>query len=227
MSSARPAGADPSTPIASLDEAGLVAALRNGDAAAFASLLERYYPAMLRLAQIYVPNRAVAEEVVQETWLAVLQGLARFAGRASLKTWIFRILTNRAKTRGMREGRSVPFSALSDLDASPAEPAVDPARFYPPGQRSAGHWISLPLAWEHLPEERLLAQETRACILQAVAALPPGQRAVISLRDIEGWSAAEVCTILGVSEANQRVLLHRARSKVRHALEHYFAGVSG
>jgi len=152
----------------------------------------------------------------------VLQGLNRFEGRSSLKTWIFRILTNCAKTRARREGRSVPFSSLSEFSIDHPEPAVDPARFRGPDQEWPGHWISFPHNWNEIPEERILSQETRACIQVAINALPPGQREVITLRDIEGWSSDETCDLLGVSEANQRVLLHRARSRVRRALEKYF-----
>lgn len=206
------------------DELRLVEALRRGDEAAFATLIEHYHTPLLRLATIYVSSRAVAEEVVQETWLGVLQGLARFEGRSSLKTWIFRILTNRAKTRGEREGRSIPFAALEGLDAEPGEPAVDPARFLPPDhERWPGHWVSFPQSWDDVPERRLLSQETRAQIATAIEALPPHQRTVISLRDVEGWSADEVCSVLSISESNQRVLLHRARSKVRQALERYLS----
>ena len=202
---------------ASADDWLLIAMLRNGNEAAFASLVDRYSSTMLRLAMIYIRARAVAEEVVQETWLAVLEGLSRFEGRSSLKTWMFRILTNVAKTRAQREGRSVSFSALSDDDYDAAESAVDPDRFLP-----TGHWVSFPSAWEAMPEERLLSQETYACIERAIENLPPSQREIITLRDIEGWTSAETCSALGISEGNQRVLLHRARSKVRRALEHYF-----
>jgi RNA polymerase sigma-70 factor, ECF subfamily len=199
------------------NEAELVAALRAGDEAAFAELARSYNASLLRVAQIYVSSRAVAEEVVQETWLAVLQGLDRFEGRSSLKTWIFRILANRAKTRAIREGRTIPFSSLQP-DRVP-EPAVDPDRFRDPEDgRWPGHWASPPQAW---PEERLLAGETRDKLAAAIESLPASQRAVISLRDIEGWSAEEVCNALEISETNQRVLLHRARAKVRTALEGY------
>jgi len=175
---------------------------------------------MLRVAMMFTPTRAVAEDVVQEAWLGVLAGIGRFEGRSSLKTWIFRILTNIAKTRGQREGRTVPFSALERPDAVP-EAAVEADRFLPPDhERWPGHWASRPEPW---PEERLLAAETRAVVENAIDRLPPAQRAVISLRDIEGWSSDETRNALGVSETNQRVLLHRARSKVRQALEDYFS----
>ena len=206
------------------DDRPLVEALRRGDEAAFAWLLDRYHTELVRLAQLYVPNREAAEEVVQETWLGVFRGIARFEGRSSLKTWIFRILTNTAKTRGRREDRSVPFSALWDLEADPSEPAVDPDRFNPPEHPTwAGHWAADPRSWEAIPEERFLSQETQTAIQQAIETLPPSQQEVITLRDVEGWSSEEVCNALGISETNQRVLLHRARAKVRTALERYFS----
>jgi RNA polymerase sigma-70 factor (ECF subfamily) len=205
------------------DDHRLVDSLRAGDESAFEMLIDRYHSSLLRLAMLYVPSRAVAEDVVQETWLGVLQGLARFEGRSSLKTWIFRILTNRARTRGQREGRSIPFSAVWNADDDPAEPAVEAERFLPPDHEDAGHWVSFPRNWDELPEERLLSQETRAQIQQAIDALPGSQREVITLRDVEGWASEEVCNMLGISESNQRVLLHRARSKVRHTLEQYLA----
>lgn len=202
----------------------LIDALRAGDEAAFVVLVEEHHVALLRLAMIYVPSRAVAEDVVQETWLGVLQGIGRFEARSSLKTWIFRILTNRAKTRGAREGRSIPFSALRPDDAEAADPAVEPARFHAADQRWAGHWASAPHGWDAVPEERLLSRETRAQLEAAIAALPPSQRAVLVMRDVEGWPSDEVCNVLEISETNQRVLLHRARSKVRRALEQYLSG---
>ena len=202
-----------------VEEGQIVAALKAGDEEVFEQLVAEYHGALLRVARIYVPNRAVAEEVVQETWLAVLNGIDRFEGRSSLKTWIFRILTNIAKTRAQREGRTLPFSALADPGRVP-EPAVAADRFRDSEDgRWPGHWSSPPQPWS--PAERLLAAETREVIEQAIEKLPGSQRAVISLRDIEGWPADEVCNALGLSETNQRVLLHRARSKVRLALEDY------
>ena len=212
----------------SAEDVHLIELLRSGNEAAFESLVDCHSAALLRLAKLFVKTQAVAEEVVQETWIAVLEGLSRFEGRSSLKTWIFRILTNHAKTRAQREGRSIPFSSLPDvdkefsLDKSGDYPAVDPDRFWPADHQNPGHWISFPSDWREMPEERLLSQETRACIDRAIAALPPGQREVIILRDIEGWTSDETCSLLGLSAANQRVLLHRARSKVRRALENYF-----
>jgi RNA polymerase sigma-70 factor, ECF subfamily len=194
--------------------------LRAGDEAAFRELLRRYGPSMLRVAMMYVSSRAVAEEVVQEAWLGVLKGLDRFEGRSSLKTWIFRILTNTAKTRGEREGRSLPFSSLAGDDDGDEAP-VDADRFLGARHRWAGHWASSPRSPRDVPEERLLADEARGRIAAAVETLPEGQRAVITLRDIDGFGAEEACEILGISEVNQRVLLHRARAKVRAALEEY------
>ncbi len=201
------------------DEASLVAAVRRRDERAFLALVKRYNPALLRLAQVYCGSRAVAEEVVQETWLGVLQGIDRFEQRSSFQTWLYRILVNRAKTHGRREGRQVPFSAL---EGDTAEPAVPAARFRGANDPVApGHWAVPPRAWGASPDAQLQSKETLAVIMQAIAALPPVQRDVITLRDVEGLSGAEVCNILDVSDTNQRVLLHRARSRVRAALEHY------
>ena len=203
-----------------MDDAKLVEALRAGDERVFEQLTREYHAALMRVAQIYVTSRAVAEEVVQETWVGVLNGIDRFEARSSLKTWTFRILTNIAKTRAQREGRTLPFSALERPDAVP-EPAVGPERFLAPDhERWPGHWASRPEPW---PEERLIASETRRVVEGAIEGLPPAQRAVISLRDVEGWSSDETCNALGLTETNQRVLLHRARSKVRQALEDYLS----
>jgi RNA polymerase sigma-70 factor (ECF subfamily) len=205
----------------SLDEAQLLKSLRAGDEAAFEELVLMYNAALLRVAQIWVSSRSVAEEVVQETWLGVLNGLDRFEGRSSLKTWIFRILSNTAKTRAQREGRTLPFSALQDPARVP-EPAVSPDRFLDSEHTHwPGHWAAPPAPWG--PEDRLLGAETREVIAEAVERLPAAQRAVVSLRDIEGWSSEEVCNALEISETNQRVLLHRGRSKVRRALEDYLS----
>jgi RNA polymerase sigma-70 factor (ECF subfamily) len=202
-------------------DARLVRALREGDEAAFTALAREHHGSLLRVAQIYVSSRAVAEEVVQETWIAVLDGLDRFEGRSSLKTWIFSILTNKAKTRAQREGRTLPFSALRRPDGVP-EPAVEADRFRPPDDPAwPGHWSAPPQEWD-APAERLLGAEVRELVAAAIERLPPAQRTVISLRDVEGWSADEVCNALDLTETNQRVLLHRARSKVRRALEDYF-----
>jgi RNA polymerase sigma-70 factor, ECF subfamily len=194
----------------------LVQRLRGGDEAAFTDLIERHHGAMLRLALAFVPSRAVAEEVVQETWLSVLDGLSKFEGRSTLKTWIFRILTNRAKTRGIREHRSVPLSSFSESDAT-SESAVDPARFH-----ANGHWAAPPRRWEEsTPEKLLMTQQAIEQLESAIATLPANQQAVVTLRDIEGLDAHEVCNVLGISETHQRVLLHRGRSRLRAALEAY------
>jgi RNA polymerase sigma-70 factor (ECF subfamily) len=166
---------------------------------------------------LFVSSRDVAEEVVAETWLAVYTGLERFEGRSSLKTWLFRILTNKAKTRGQRESRTVPFWARA-AEGAVGEPAVDFDGFLGPDTRHPGGWAAPPRG---VPEERLLAREARERIEAAIEALPPNQRAVITLRDVEGLSAEEACNVLGLSQTNQRVLLHRARSKVRAAFEQY------
>jgi RNA polymerase sigma-70 factor (ECF subfamily) len=205
-------------------EAALVAGLRRGDEQAFGELIDRYSSPLLRVATIYTGSRAVAEEVVQETWVGVLHGLDRFEGRSSLKTWVFKILTNIASTRAARERRSVPFSALGPASEEDG-PSVDPDRFFPDDHdRYPGHWAFGPTRWE-TPEEGLLSGEARELVLREIDRLPDVQRAVITLRDIEGWPSEEVCEALEVSDGNQRVLLHRARTKVREALEEYFDAV--
>ena len=199
------------------DERTFVAALRRGDEAAFVTLVERYGASLVRLARTFVRDRAVAEEVVQETWLAVLNGIDRFEERSSLKTWLFRILTNRAKTRGQRDGRMVPFSALAGASDEP-DPSVDTDRFLGPDSAHPGAWAAPPVAW---PQEKLLEKETLGVIEMAIDELPEAQRDVILLRDVDGWTPMEVSDALGITDGNQRVLLHRARSRVRAALETY------
>lgn len=194
-------------------------ALRAGDERAFGLLVREHESLLLRLALLYAPSRAVAEEVVQETWIAVLRGLDGFEGRASLRTWISRILINVARRGAGREGRSIPFSSLATEEED--GPSVDPDRFFADGPY-AGHWLSFPSDWSQLPEERVLAKEVRAVVDGAIARLTPAQREVMTLRDLEGWSAAEASELLGISDGNQRVLLHRARTKVRDALERHF-----
>jgi RNA polymerase sigma-70 factor (ECF subfamily) len=198
------------------DENKLVSALLAGDDAAFARLIDMYTPALLRLARMYVSSEAEAEDVVQETWLAVVKGLDRFERRSSLKTWIYRILMNQARTRGKRSARSIPFSAAFDAASAPDEPAVDPDRFMGAGQRYPGGWALAPSPW---PEQQVLEGEELEAVKRAIEELPPAQREVITLRDVVGATAEEACNALGVSETNQRVLLHRARSKVRAAVE--------
>jgi RNA polymerase sigma-70 factor, ECF subfamily len=209
---------------AAREEQLLVQALRDRDEAAFELVLDRYYSAMLRTAMIYVGSRARAEEVVQETWLAVLGGIGRFDSRSSLKTWIFRILINRAKTCATREARVLPLSSLgqaregADVGGTP-HPA-DPLDGCPP---DAEPLFCGSAAMARNPEDWILAEELREQVEAAIAGLPPRQREVIVLRDVEGWAADEVCNVLGISESNQRVLLHRARVKVRDALAPYLA----
>jgi RNA polymerase sigma-70 factor (ECF subfamily) len=208
-------------PVSADPDAELLTRLRRGDELAFRTLVGRYSATMLRVAQLHVRDRQAAQEVVQETWLAVVKGLERFEERSTLKTWLFRILTNRAKSRGAREARCVPFSALATADVAGEEPAVDADRFQGPDGRYPGGWSAPPARWETLPLERLMSQETMQRLAQAIEQLPPAQRAVIRLRDVDGWDSDEVCELLGLSAGNQRVLLHRARSKVRASLERY------
>ncbi len=206
-------------------DAELVVALRNGDENAFAALIDVYHASLVRVATIYTNDHAQAEDVAQETWIAVLKGINSFEGRSALKTWIFSILANRAKTKSQRERRSISFSALSrtpDDEAEAFEPTVDPSNFADDGWwRRETHphsWASSPDS----PDAAYLSAEMRMCAQQAIDALPPNQRQVITFRDVEGWSSEDVCNVLGVSESNQRVLLHRARAKVRLVLDEYF-----
>jgi RNA polymerase sigma-70 factor (ECF subfamily) len=204
------------------DEAELIDALKRRDESAFVRLVGQYQAPLLRLALVYAGTRAVAEEIVQDAWLGVLQGIERFEGRSSFKTWLFRILVNRARTRAEREGRTVPFSALGDA-LEPGEPAVPAERFLGADDPEWPlHWAVPPRAWGSSPEAQLEMRETLDLVDVAIAALPPAQREVITLRDVEGWTADEVCNVLTISETNQRVLLHRARSRVRAALERHF-----
>jgi RNA polymerase sigma-70 factor (ECF subfamily) len=200
----------------------LIAALNRGDESAFLQLFEQYHNALVRLARIYVSDAAVAEEVVQETWIGVLKGLRRFEGRSSLKTWIFSIMINRAKTYAQREGRYIPFAADFDADDAPFEPAVAPERFTPDDDPAyPNHWVSIPRRWDEIPESSALSGEMRRRIEEAINLLPPRQREVIVLHDVEQMSTQDICNVLMISETNQRVLLHRARAHVRRALEIY------
>jgi RNA polymerase sigma-70 factor (ECF subfamily) len=211
-------------PITGHDDERLIAAVRGGDERAFTVLVDRHSPAMIRVAMAYVPSSAAAEEAVQETWIAVIRGIDGFERRSSLKTWIFRILTNVAMRSGARERRSVPFAALAEAEDT-GEPSVGPDRFLPADHELfPGHWAIMPASWP-TPEEGLLAGETREVIAAAIAELPNAQRTVIALRDIEGWSSEEVCEALEISAGNQRILLHRARSRVRDAIEEYYGAV--
>ena len=201
---------------ATSEEVELLARLRKGDERAFEALVQRHHGTMLTVARTFVKTHAAAEEVVQDAWLGVLKGLDRFEGRSSLKTWILRIVVNIARTRGVRDARSVPFSSLEGT-----EPAVSPDRFRGPADAFPGHWNRFPRDWRLLPEEALLGQETVGVVMRAIEQLPAAQQTVIRMRDVEGWTAEEVCAALGVSDGNQRVLLHRARSRVRAALERH------
>ena len=206
------------------DDAELVEALRRGDQAVFAELVDELTPALMRVALAHVPSRAVAEEVVQDTWVGVIKGIDRFEGRSSLRTWIFQILLNTARTRGKREKRSLPFSFFRRRgEEGSDEPAVDVDRFQGADGVRPGWWARPPAEWDGV-DARLETEEVRDLLLRAIADLPPRQRDVIVLRDLQGYSSEEACNVLGVSETNQRVLLHRARSKVRAALEAHLDG---
>jgi RNA polymerase sigma-70 factor (ECF subfamily) len=201
--------------------ADLVARLQAGDEDAFAEVLAAWSPAMLRVARAHVSTQASAEEVVQDTWLAVISGLDGFEGRSSLRTWVFSILVNKAKTRGVKEGRTLPFSSVAPEDAGPT---VDPSRFQGEGEPHPGGWRpdGAPRAWVPSPEDAAVAAEVRGLLAEAIDALPERQRVVITLRDVQGLTSAEVSEVLEISPENQRVLLHRARAKVRAALESYY-----
>jgi RNA polymerase sigma-70 factor (ECF subfamily) len=203
------------------DDDEWVAGLRAGDERVFRCVFDRYYSMMKRVARSYVDSDAVAEEVVQEAWLAVLTGIDRFQGRSALSTWIFSILTNQAKSHSTRERRALPFCSLAS--AEQGVPAVDAERFQRDDEAWPGHWATPPRPWQR-PERRLPSLEARAELREALAQLPDRQRVIIGLRDIEGLSAEEVCDALDLSQENQRVLLHRARSKLRAELERYFEG---
>jgi RNA polymerase sigma-70 factor, ECF subfamily len=195
---------------AGAEDLEIVARLRAGDERTFEALVERYYGLMLSVALQHVKTRAVAEEVVQEAWLGVLKGLQRFEGRSSLKTWIIHIVMNIAKTRGVREARSIPFATLTQEGE---EAAIEPGRF----QSDSDY----PRDWQRLPQDAMLTRETLQVAIRAIDALPDTQRTVITMRDVYGYGADEVCAALDISEGNQRVLLHRARSRVRAALERH------
>jgi RNA polymerase sigma-70 factor, ECF subfamily len=212
----------PQSSPAAAEEADLVARLRAGDEQAFETLVDRHYGMMLAVARGYVRTRAIAEEVVQEAWVGVLNGIDRFEGRSSLKTWIMRIVANIAMSRGEREARSIPFSALAGEERD--EPAVDPDRFRDESDAFPGHWKAYPGNWASLPDDALLGRETLDVVMRAIEELPDAQRVVITMRDVAGCTSDEVCGTLDVSEGNQRVLLHRARSHVRNALERHLDG---
>jgi RNA polymerase sigma-70 factor, ECF subfamily len=202
-------------------EADLLARLRAGDERAFETLVMRHHRTMLAVARRYVSTGAVAEEVVQEAWLGVIKGIDRFEGRSSLSTWILRILVNIAKTRGVRESRSVPYAALAGPDD---EVSVEADRFRGPNDQYTGGWWAFPDDWSKLPEQALLQRETLKVVTDAIEELPPLQRSVIAMRDIQGCGPEDVCSVLDISDGNQRVLLHRARSRVRAVLEKHLDG---
>ena len=206
-----------------VDESELIDRLLSGDEDTFSDLLQKHYSAMIRLASVYAKDRSHAEEIVQETWLSVLNGLERFQARSSLKTWIFSILVNQAKTYAKREGRWIQYSTMIDPDTG--GPSVPVERFYDSSREElAGRWARPPKNWDSNREEKLLGQETRALIESTMEKLPPSQREVLTVRDIEGCTSEEACNLFGLTKTNQRVLLHRARSKVRQVLENYFEG---
>ncbi len=220
---ARPAGPGlPAPRVPPPDDTALVDRLRSGDERAFAEVVATWSPMMLRVARSHLSTDASCEEVVQETWLAVVRGLAGFEGRSSLRTWVFRILTNLAKTRGVREARTVPMSSWGP-DGDEAR-TVEPERFRGPGDVYPGHWTPLgsPARWEPGPEQAAVAAETRRLLADALHGLPERQRTVVTLRDVHGLDSDEVCGLLAVTAANQRVLLHRGRAKLRTVLEHYY-----
>jgi RNA polymerase sigma-70 factor (ECF subfamily) len=214
-----PVGNPPAADLAARD-AELLARLRAGDTAAFAALVDDWSPVMLRVAQRYVRDRQAAEDVVQDAWLAVMTGLARFEGRSSLRTWAFAILINRAKTRWARDARVVASAVLTASE--PSGPTVDPARFQGPDGDYPGHWTSVgaPRPWDQ-PEHSALDREIIGVLEQALDRLPERQRLVVEMRDVEGMSAEETCAALHLSPENQRVLLHRGRAVVRRALAVY------
>ena len=215
-------------PEPSSSEAALLAALRRGDENAFSALVDAYGATMHRVALTFVRSTAVADEVVQEAWLGALRGLDRFEGRSALKTWLCRIVANTARTHAAREARTVPFSSLElEREANSVnEPSLPIDRFQGPDDEYPRRWVSNPTPWSAAPHMAAVSAETRDLIADTIAGLPDGQRIVISLRDVEGWDSAEVCSVLDLSETNQRVLLHRARSKVRAALERYLTNES-
>ncbi len=206
--------------VTSYPDDAIVAGVRCGDEAVFSQLLNDWSRSMLLLARNFVSTEASAEEVVQDTWLAVLQGIDRFEGRSSLRTWVYRILVNTAKRRGVRESRTVPWSSL-DTDGEARGPTVDPALFRDADDPYPGGWRAFPAEW-HSAEVSLLAGEVRSTVQAAIDGLPDRQRTVITLRDVLGHSSDEVCQMLDLSVANQRVLLHRARAGVRSRLASYF-----
>jgi RNA polymerase sigma-70 factor (ECF subfamily) len=210
-------------------QAELVVRLRAGDREAFAELVDAWSPVLLRVALMHVSTRASAEEVVQDTWLAVIGQLDRFEGRSSLRTWVFRILENQARSRGVREARAVPWSSAFPDQGEDSGPTVDPARFRGPDDRWPGGWTPAgrPSAWEPPPEDAAVAAEIRHELRAALDELPQRQRTVVELRDVHGLSSEETCAELGLSPGNQRILLHRGRARLRARLEDVYRNASG
>lgn len=206
----------------SVPDDDLVKRLRAGDERAFADLVDRYSPSMLVVARTHVASREIAEDVVQDTWLALLKGIDGFEGRSNLRTWLFRVLVNIAKTRGVREKRSTPV----DMHVGHDHPTVSPNRFQPADAQWPDHWVRFPMPWRDSPENRLLSGEALDLVRRELARLPEQQRIVVSLRDVDGYDSAEVCALLDLTAANQRVLLHRGRARIREALAEYFATAS-
>jgi RNA polymerase sigma-70 factor (ECF subfamily) len=210
-------------PDSGVDDVTLAEQIRAGDEAAFVRLVKRHHAGFLRLALTWVQDRSVAEEVVQETWLFAIERLAEFEGRSSLKTWLCGILINKARNRRRKESHTVPESSLGG-EGGAQQPAVPAERFSPPGHRWDGHWQAPPSPWPETPEKSVLSGEMRQLLETSIASLPESQRAVFVLRDVEGFSGEDVCNALGITDTHQRVLLHRARSRLRNLLEsHYFA----
>ena len=217
----QPAEVLPVTFVASPEESTLVRRLRARDEAAFTEIVDGWSPTMLRVARSFVSTDASAQEIVQETWLAALRGLDRFEGRSSLRTWVFRILSNLAKTRGVRESRTVPWSSFAPDDEGPT---VDPERFLGLTDPFQGHWTDdgIPRQWEPPPDASAIAGEIRRLLAAALQLLPERQRVVVTLRDVHGQTTDEICASLGITPTNQRVLLHRGRARLRTALEDYY-----
>lgn len=206
------------------DDTDTIAALRAGDEAVFARLVARYQPAFLRTARVWVKDGDAAREVVQATWLAALESLDGFEGRSSLRTWLFGILINVARSHGRAAARVLPMSALLAEELGESAPAVAPERFFPSGHQWAGHWMAFPAPFP-APDRALELGEVREVLASAIRTLPPLQQQIVVLCDIEGLTGHEVCNILGLESTNQRVLLHRARSRLRALLERHFAEV--
>lgn len=209
-----------------MDDEQVIAGLQRKEEAAFQFLINHYHASLVRVAMLYLPDAAAAEEIAQETWLKVLEGIDRFEKRSTLKTWIFAILSNLAKSRGKREGRCIPFSELNLQEEGDGEPSV-PANFFSPASdpEFPGHWLVPPAGWDGTPEDHLLSQELKNYMFNALSNLTENQRAIITLHDLEGISSEEICNIFNISETYQRVLLHRGRARIRQAVENYFNGL--